>query len=105
MPDSPKILILDLSKHYGGSNSRILSLMTRSEPGTIGLAGLKNGVITKQATERGLRVHAVSGHKADPRLLFRLMKVIREEGYNVLYSQNIQSKFWANLAALLTGTA
>ena len=31
--------------------------------------------------------------------------MIREEGYNVLDSQNIQSKFWANLAALLTGTA
>ena len=105
MPDSPKVLILDLSKHYGGSNSRILSLMTRSKPGTIGLAGLKNGVITKQAMQMGLQVHTVSGHKADPRLLFRLMKVIREEGYNVLDSQNIQSKFWANLAAIFTGTA
>ena len=105
MPNSPKVLILDLSKHYGGSNSRILSLMTRSKPATIGLAGLKNGVITKQARQMGLNVHAVSGHKADPRLLFRLMKVIREEGYNVLDSQNIQSKFWANLAAILTGTA
>lgn len=105
MSDSPKVLILDLSKHYGGSNSRILSLMTRSKPGTIGLAGLKNGVITKQAQQMGLKVHAISGHKADPRLLFRLMQVIREEGYNVLDSQNIQSKFWANLAALLTGTA
>jgi glycosyltransferase involved in cell wall biosynthesis len=105
MPHSPKVLILDLSKHYGGSNSRILSLMTRSKPGTIGLAGLKNGVITRQAQQMGLRVHALSGHKADPRLLFRLMQVIRHEGYNVLDSQNIQSKFWANLAAILTGTA
>ena len=105
MSDFPKVLILDLSKHYGGSNSRILSLMTRSKPGTIGLAGLKNGVITRQAQDLGLRVHAVSAHKADPRLLFRLMKVIREEGYNTLDSQNIQSKFWANLAALLTGNA
>src|SRR5688572_956398 len=105
MSDSPKVLILDLSKHYGGSNSRILSLMTRSKPGTIGLAGLKNGVITRQAMQMGLNVHAVSGHKADPRLLFHLMKVIREEGYNVLDSQNIQSKFWANLAAIFTGTA
>lgn len=104
MSDSPKVLILDLSKHYGGSNSRILSLMTRSTPGTIGLAGLKTGVITRQAMQMGLQVHAVSAHKADPRLLLRLMKVIREEGYNVLDSQNIQSKFWANLAALLTGT-
>ena len=33
------------------------------------------------------------------------MQVIRQEGYNVLDSQNIQSKFWANLAALFTGTA
>jgi hypothetical protein len=105
MSPSPKVLILDLSKHYGGSNSRILSLMTRSQPGTIGLAGLKNGVITKQAQQMGLKVHAVAGHKADPRLLFRLMRVIRQEGYNVLDSQNIQSKFWANLAALFTGTA
>jgi len=105
MPDSPKVLILDLSKHYGGSNSRILSLMTRSRPGTIGLAGLKNGVITRQAQEMGLQVHPISGHKADPRLLSRLMQVIRQEGYSVLDSQNIQSKFWANLAALFTGTA
>jgi glycosyltransferase involved in cell wall biosynthesis len=105
MSNSPKVLILDLSKYYGGSNSRILSLMTRSKPGTIGLAGLKNGIITKQAQQLGLKVHAVSAHKADPRLLFRLMQVIRQEGYNVLDSQNIQSKFWANLAALFTGTA
>ena len=104
MPDSPKVLILDLSKHYGGSNSRILSLMTRSNTGTIGLAGLKNGVITRQAQQMSLQVHAVAGHKADPRLLFRLMQVIRQEGYNVLDSQNIQSKFWANLAAMFTGT-
>ena len=105
MSDSPKVLILDLSKYYGGSNSRILSLMARSKPGTIGLAGLGNGVITRQAIQMGLRVHALSGHKADPRLLFRLVKVIREEGYTVLDSQNIQSKFWANIAALSTGTA
>jgi L-malate glycosyltransferase len=105
MSFSPKALILDLSKHYGGSHSRILSLMTRSQPGTIGLAGLKNGVITKQAQQMGLKAHAVAAHKADPRLLFRLMRVIRQDGYTVLDSQNIQSKFWANLAALFTGTA
>jgi L-malate glycosyltransferase len=105
MLDSPKVLILDLSKHYGGSNSRILSLMTRSKPGTIGLAGLKNGVITRQAQQMGLKVHVVSGHKVDPRLLFRLIQVIRHEGYDVLDSQNIQSKFWANLAAMFTGAA
>ncbi len=102
---SPKALIVDLSNFYGGASSRVLSLMTHAQPGTIGLAGLKNGVITAKARELGLPVHVVSSHKADPRLLFRLTQVIRQEGYNVLDSQNIQSKFWSNLAALMTGTA
>jgi glycosyltransferase involved in cell wall biosynthesis len=62
-------------------------------------------VITTKARQLNLPVHAVSGHKADPRLLFRLINLIRREGYNVLDSQNIQSKFWANLAAMFTGTA
>ena len=105
MAYSPKVLILDLSKNYGGSNSRILSLMTRSAPGTIGLAGLKAGPLTRQAAQLELKVHPISGHKADPRLLFRLIRLIHREGYNVLDSQNIQSKFWANLAALMTNTA
>ena len=55
MSDLPKVLIVDLSKYYGGSNSRILSLMTRSKPGTIGLVGLDNGVITQQAMQTGLQ--------------------------------------------------
>jgi glycosyltransferase involved in cell wall biosynthesis len=104
MSQAPKVLILDLSKHYGGSNSRILSLLTRAKPGSMALAGLEAGVITRQARQLGLPVHAISAHKADPRLLFRLVRVIRREGYNVLDSQNVQSKFWANLAAILTRT-
>ncbi|MGB8980994.1 MAG: hypothetical protein WCC12_03895, partial [Anaerolineales bacterium] len=99
---SPKILVVDLSNHYGGSSSRVLSLMARARPGTIALAGLKSGAITKQAIQLGLPVHVLASHKADPRLLFRLVQVIRREGYNLLDSQNIQSKFWANLAALIT---
>ncbi|HSL41892.1 MAG TPA: glycosyltransferase [Anaerolineales bacterium] len=102
---SPKALIVDLSNFYGGASSRVLSLMTNAQPGTIGLAGLHAGVITTKARQLGLPVHAVAGHKADPRLLFKLMRVIRQEGYNLLDSQNIQSKFWANLAAMFTGTA
>jgi glycosyltransferase involved in cell wall biosynthesis len=101
---SPKVLVVDLSKNYGGASSRVLSLMAGSKPGTIALAGLEYGAITAKAKQLALPVHAVSAHKADPRLLLRMIKVIRQEGYNLLDSQNIQSKFWANLAALATGT-
>jgi glycosyltransferase involved in cell wall biosynthesis len=102
---SPKVLIVDLSNNYGGSTSRVLSLMARAAPGTIALAGLRSGAITRQALQLGVPVHIVAAHKADPRLLFRLIQVIRQGGYNLLDSQNIQSKFWANLAALATRTA
>jgi len=102
---SPKVLVVDLSNHYGGSSSRVLSLMACAKPGTIALAGLKSGAITKQAVQLGLTVHVLAAHKADPRLLFRLIQVIRQGGYNVLDSQNIQSKFWANLAAIITRTS
>jgi len=102
---SPKVLVVDLSNHYGGASSRVLSLMARAKPGTIALAGLESGAITKQARQLGLPVHALANHKADPRLFPRLVKLIRKEGYNILDTQNIQSKFWANLAALMTGTS
>jgi glycosyltransferase involved in cell wall biosynthesis len=95
---------VDLSKNYGGSSSRVLTLMRRAQPGTIALAGLKFGAITQEALQFGLPVHIIASHKADPRILLRLVQVIRRGNYNVLDSQNIQSKFWANLAAMLTGT-
>jgi glycosyltransferase involved in cell wall biosynthesis len=99
------VLVIDLSNDYGGSSSRVLSLMSRAQPGTIALAGLEAGAITKQAKGLGLPVYAVAAHKADPRLLPRLVRLIRQESYDVLDTQNIQSKFWANLVALMTGTA
>jgi len=103
--ESLKVLIVDLSNLYGGSSSRVLSLMTRAQPGTIALAGLESGAIIQRARQLGLPVHPLAKHKADPRLLLRLIQLIRRECYNVLDTQNIQSKFWANLAAFVTGTS
>ena len=102
LSSSPKVLVVDFSNYYGGASSRVLSLMARAKPGTIALASLESGAITRQARQLGLTVHALANHKADPRLLFRLIRLIHQECYNVLDSQNIQSKFWANLAAMVT---
>ena len=104
MSSSPKVLIVDLSENYGGSSSRVLSLMARAKHGSMALAGLRSGAITREATRVGLPVHILASHKADPRLLPRLIRLIRSEGYAILDSQNIQSKFWSNIAALITKT-
>src|ERR1044071_3988636 len=101
LTSSPRVLVVDFSNYYGGASSRGLSLMARAKPGTIALASLESGAITRQARQLGLTVHALANHKADPRLLFRLIRLIHEECYNLLDSQNVQSKFWANFAAMV----
>ncbi|MCC7119444.1 MAG: glycosyltransferase [Anaerolineales bacterium] len=98
----PKVLMVDLSLKYGGSTSRALALMQNSPPGKIALAGLKSGAIVTEAQKLGLPVHVVGARKTDPRILLNLIKLIRIEGYQVLDTQNIQSKFWGSLASLLT---
>lgn len=100
----PKVLIVDLSMNYGGSSSRVLSLMAKAIPGKIALAGLKSGAITLQAQRLGLPVHILGRHKADLRILSQLVRLIREQDYQILDTQNIQSKFWASIAAKLTNT-
>lgn len=101
----PKVLLVDLSLKYGGSTSRALSLIQNSPPGKIALAGLKNGAITQEALKLNLPVHIVGENKLDPRILFNLIKLIRQNGYQALDTQNIQSKFWGSLAAFSTKTS
>lgn len=104
-PNPPKTLIVDLSNLYGGSSSRVLSLLTRFPAGTAALAGLERGAVTREALRLGLPVHVLGSRKTDPRILGRLVRLIRTEGYQILDSQNIQSKVFASLAASLTRVA
>jgi glycosyltransferase involved in cell wall biosynthesis len=104
-PKPHKILIVDLSNLYGGASSRVLSLMARFPSGTAALAGLEHSAITREAKRLGFPVHILGSRKLDARILPRLVRLIRTEGYQVLDSQNIQSKFYASLAASLTRVA
>ncbi|HPP62697.1 MAG TPA: glycosyltransferase family 4 protein [Anaerolineales bacterium] len=104
-PNPPKTLIVDLSNLYGGSSSRVLSLLTRFPAGTAALAGLERGAVTREALRLGLPVHVLGSRKTDPRILSRLVRLIRSEAYQALDSQNIQSKVFASLAASLTRVA
>lgn len=101
----PPVLIVDLSKQYGGSVSRVLSLMEEFPPVHIGLVALQDSAISKMAKKRNLQVYEVARHKADPRILKRLISIIRSGGYRIIDAQNIQSKFWGSLAASMTGAA
>ncbi|HRQ23530.1 MAG TPA: glycosyltransferase, partial [Anaerolineales bacterium] len=101
----PKTLIVDLSLKYGGSSSRVLSLMKASPKGSIALAGLSSGAVVAEAKRLGLPVHSLGRRKTDPGILSRLVRLIRQHDYQVLDTQNIQSKFWGSLASTLTNAA
>jgi glycosyltransferase involved in cell wall biosynthesis len=101
----PRTLIVDLSLQYGGSSSRVLSLLKHFQSSGIALAGISQGAITRRALSLRHTVHVVGDRKFDPGIVFRLVRLVREEGYQVLDTQNIQSKVWGSLAAKRTGSA
>lgn len=103
--DEPRILIVDLAVSYGGTSSRILNLLEKLPPGQAGLASLAGSQITQRALGMGFDVHEVGRHKADPFILKRMIDVIRANRYQVLDTQNVQSKFWGSMAAAFTGAA
>jgi glycosyltransferase involved in cell wall biosynthesis len=101
----PRTLIVDLSMTYGGSSSRVLSLLRHLPAGRVALAGLERGAIFQHARSLGFPVHCVGSSKFDPGIVGRLVRLIRKEEFQLLDTQNIQSKLWGSLAAGRTGSA
>ncbi len=100
-----KVLIVDLSRRYGGSSSRVLSLLHQFKSNRIALAGLKNSPILKAAEQIGATIYDLGSYKVDPRILFRLIRIICREGYHVVDTHNIQAKFWASIATSIRRVA
>jgi glycosyltransferase involved in cell wall biosynthesis len=99
-----RTLIVDLSERFGGASTRVISLLRELPTDSIALAALFNSPVMQEAQKTGRQLHILATRKSDPRILLRLIRVVREGGYQILDTQNIQSKFWASLAALLTNT-
>lgn len=101
----PKVLLVDLSHQFGGASTRVLGLLSALPQGRAGLAAIQGSPVFEQAKRMGLTVHPVGTKKADWRIFPNLARLIREQGYQVIDTQNIQSKFWGSLAALWSGAA
>lgn len=101
----PKVLLVDLSHQFGGSSTRVLGLLSALPQGRAGLAVIQGSPVFEQARRMGLTVHQVGTRKTDWRILPNLVRLIRQQGYQVLDTQNIQSKFWGSLASLWSGAA
>jgi len=101
----PKVLIIDLSNTFGGASVRALCILHELPEGRGALVSLENSPVTKYAIDSGLKVYTVAQNKFDPRIIFNILKILKKGKYNVLDTQNIQSKVWASFVAGFTKTA
>jgi len=101
----PKAIILDLSHRYGGASERAIGLLKGMPKDRCALASLHGTPVTLRAQQLGLDVHCVGSHKLDPRIGRRLPAVIRAGGFQLIDSQNPQSRLWASFASARTGVA
>jgi len=103
--DLCQVLIVDLSKGFGGASTRVLNLMRKLPHRRVALAALEKSPVAIEAERIGLRVFLVGKNKSSWRILPNLVSIIRREGIRVLDVQNPQSKLWGSLAAALTGAS
>jgi len=96
----PRTLIVDLAQGFGGTSSRVLRLLSELPASRVELAALETGAIAQRAQALGFPVHVVGRSKADPRVVGRLVRIIREGEFKLVDTQNIQSKFWGSMAAV-----
>lgn len=105
LESNPKVLVVDLSIRYGGSTSRIVTLMRKAASGEVGLAAVRSSAISKEAQKFNIPLHIVGEHRLDSQIPKNIRNLISQEGYQVLDTQNIQSKFWASFAVRNTDAA
>lgn len=105
MPENVRVLLVDLSKRFGGASVRALTLASNLEPWDAAIAGLKDSPVIKAAEEKKIPVKVVGQNRTDPLIPFRLMNIIHRERFQVMDTQNIQSKFWGSMAAYMSNVA
>ncbi len=103
--DVPKALIVDLSIRYGGASTRAISIAQALAPWGCMIAGIHDSPVIRMAREKGIAIRILGKRRTDPLIPFRLAGVIRKDGIQVVDTQNIQSKVWTSLAALLVNVA
>jgi glycosyltransferase involved in cell wall biosynthesis len=103
-PQRP-VLIVDLSKRFGGTNVRVLALARRLDGNhPYGVAVLAGSPLHERLQAEKLRALAVPFGRGDPRVLPYLVRGIRRGSYGVVDAHNPQSQLWAGLAAAVAGT-
>jgi glycosyltransferase involved in cell wall biosynthesis len=100
-----RALLIDLSEHLDGASRRVLEILRHLPGGQGALACLTDSPVARQAARLDLPIHTVGTSQDDPRIVSRLVRIIRQGGFQVLDAQNPPATWWGGLASMRTGTA
>lgn len=92
---SSRPLLVDLARHFGGAEVRVLQIAAAFGPGCCQVACLRGSPLAARLKESGFAPLELAGQKIDPRLGGLLVKAVRQGGYTVIDAHNVQSHFWA----------
>lgn len=101
----PKTLFFEVAHRFGGSGTRLINLMKTLPKDRVGLACLSGSETAKALQPLGYPIYEIGKNKFDPRIPFRVAKLLRQEGFEIFDTQNIQSKIWGSLAILMAQAA
>lgn len=99
-----RVLQLDLARRWGGAERRVLEFSQHvAGVVTTFVVALEGSPLFTRARESTCPTIGIGRSRADPRLLPRLVRAIRQTDASTLDAHNRQSYFWGSLAAIRTG--
>jgi glycosyltransferase involved in cell wall biosynthesis len=98
----PAVMIVDLSKRFGGADVRVLQLAAalRASGVPFVVATLSGSPLHRRLAAAGHPRLAIARRRGDPRIVLDLARVLRANGFGVIDAQNPQSQLWSLLAGL-----
>jgi len=92
------VLIVDLSKYYGGADVRVFDL-AKALHGRYpyAVAVLKGSILQQRLDSHHLNVLPVPFSRSDPRTARYLAQTVKRDGFTVVDAHNPQSQLWAHL--------
>ena len=100
MREIPSILLVALSKGYGGAEVRVFDMAQafngRCHYAVVTISG---SILDQRLENAGLARRPMTLKRSDPRLMHRISRIIKEEGFQVVDAHNPQSQLWGLRAA------
>jgi glycosyltransferase involved in cell wall biosynthesis/peptidoglycan/xylan/chitin deacetylase (PgdA/CDA1 family) len=101
MSPGPVTALVDLARHYGGAETRVVQLLA-TVPDTTAVC-LADGALHRRCRALGLPVRAVRGGRGNPALIAAIARELRRARADVVDAHGVAAQLWGLAAARLAG--